>query len=432
MIWPTCKRVRYLSTTNEAWLKLWQELGISEQLASASSAPVTATQIKDITGREPRLMTKFDTRASRPQVLLRHGCTILPTSNGTYEVVSFDGYHEVQPASETRTHNPGALADLTTLPWRTNLSSESQVLDAAMISGVLRNFTNETELHSTIRGRLRSPDFDFFATTDRQVKLAISGVQVEVDLGLEGRRIYLLEAKIGERSDFIARQLYYPYRMWRSLVPSKEVVPLFVYYSNRTFCIREYRFAQEDVYGSLQLTSAVDYTLDQAAKPLVSIALGGTLPAQEPPGLPFPQADSLAKVLDTVDAVALGVSSRADLAAHFEFDERQSDYYGNAGAYLGFLEKRGGSFRLTGEGHTFVSADRGQRTRAVLRTLASRNVFRRELEDLISGCEHDPARVAERILRCRPEIASSDTATRRARTVLSWVRGWVSRNAELW
>jgi hypothetical protein len=67
-----------------------------------------------------------------------------------------------------------------------------------------------------------------------------TGVQVEVDwrdnviapsrlrlgLGCEGRSdIVLIEAKVGQPSDFITRQLFYPYRKWKLEIPQKRVRP---------------------------------------------------------------------------------------------------------------------------------------------------------------------------------------------------------------
>lgn len=55
-----------------------------------------------------------------------------------------------------------------------------------------------------------------------------TGVQVEVDLGCEGRRdIVLIEAKVGQPQDFIIRQLFYPYRKWKPEIPQKRVRPWF-------------------------------------------------------------------------------------------------------------------------------------------------------------------------------------------------------------
>src|SRR6185503_14404244 len=99
-------------------------------------ALVSADQIKTVTGREPRLMAKFDTRESRPQALA--SSTVLPLSNGAYALVAGDGYFDVPAASSVKHWpTPTIKKRLQTLPWQAGPSSESQALDMAVASGML-------------------------------------------------------------------------------------------------------------------------------------------------------------------------------------------------------------------------------------------------------------------------------------------------------
>jgi hypothetical protein len=46
--------------------------------------------------------------------------------------------------------------------------------------------------------------------------------------GCEGRNhIVLIEAKVGQPSDFIIRQLFYPHRKWKLEIPQKRIRPWF-------------------------------------------------------------------------------------------------------------------------------------------------------------------------------------------------------------
>jgi len=70
------------SLTEEAWQRLSESLDIARRLAVGESVYLSAREIKDITRREPRLMTKFDSRSLRPRIL--GDATILPVNNGQY------------------------------------------------------------------------------------------------------------------------------------------------------------------------------------------------------------------------------------------------------------------------------------------------------------------------------------------------------------
>ena len=83
--------------------------------------------------------------------------------------------------------------------------------------------------------------------------MSVSGVQIEVDGGYEGDRLYLIETKMGRRDNFITRQLYYPCRMWRERGVKKEIVPIFLTYSNKVFSFRQYRFTNSNAYDSIIL-----------------------------------------------------------------------------------------------------------------------------------------------------------------------------------
>ena len=67
----------------------------------------------------------------------------------------------------------------------------------------------------------------------------------------------------------------------------------------------------------------------------------------EPPEkIPFPQADDLSKVVDVVELLSAGPREKAGIADSFQVDRRQGDYYADGAAWLGLVEKSGGSFKL--------------------------------------------------------------------------------------
>ena len=265
-----------VSQTEKGWAAIFEGMALGDKLDSEGIAFVSADDIRRWGKREPRLMTKFDSREERPRTLRR--VTVLPTENGRYALVVGDGYSDVETVDQLTYHRSDRLQGIESLPWRTQLSSESQVIDSAMLASVIRDFTGEDELSLTIRGRLRTPEFKFrFDGAEVSHELDVSGVQVEVDAGYEGEQIYVLEAKMGGRSDFIVRQLYYPFRMWTEIGEiNKPVVPLLLTYSNRTYSLRMYSFSDSELYNSIELVLARDYVLEEFQRPSLSQILEET------------------------------------------------------------------------------------------------------------------------------------------------------------
>lgn len=409
------------SLTGDGWQRLNQHLRLSERLA-ASSEPVfvSADIIKQLTGREPRLMSKFDTRESRPPALA--DATILPVTNGSYAILPGDGYADVPAPSLIKHWRPSkAAARLGSLPWDTGPTSESQILDMANATGLLHDFLEDEDACLTIRGRLRSPRFEFeFDTPHGRTPLAVDGVQIEVDSGFEGSQLHLIEAKLGARSNFHVRQLYYPLRMWAALLPQKPISALFLAWSNRCYSLRKFLFDPVRLYHSWALAKSVDYYLDEPA-PIPSLEqLLESTPEEDSP-LPFPQADDVRRVIDIVDAVAAGVVARPEIAARFDINERQADYYANAAAYLGLVRRLNGGFEPTSEGKQFVSQSFSRRQTALLQRLLRRPVFRRAAEALCTtGGYPSKEQIGDWI--SSTTRLSGETPLRRAGTVIAWLR----------
>ncbi len=420
-----------MSRTNEAWKTLFDRHNIPDELQRHGRFVISAGEIKK--EREPRLMAKFDSRDARPAIFKQHEIGILPVQNGTYVLLKEDVYYDVNSApGKIISHSPGELRHVVGIPWRESLRSESQALDAAFISSMLSEFTGQ-KTHLTIRGRLRTPEFDFCVGDTR---LNVKGVQVQIDAGFESAdRIYLIEAKNGEREDFIIRQLYYPFRMWNIIQDSKEIVPVFVTYSNRVFTFRSYRFREPNQYNSITLRRQRSYTLD-TKKPLTSLhdILTQTYLSNLPDDIPFPQADDIHKVMDVVEAVGAGAQKKTDIIARHDYSERQGDYYPNAAAYLGFIERhtaQPGKWKLTGLGERFARQTRYDRIDLLVKQLARSPVFREALHYLNQNETPPPrSRIVEYMKTAATEGAISrvtgKTLTRRASTVLSWIE-WVHR-----
>lgn len=419
----------YVTKTERAWKALAEHLELKEKLRNGHSVQVSAGVIHSVAEREPRLMMKFDFRSQRPSAL--RNATILPVANGEYLIVPGDGYHDVEPATTVKTwRSPGVEGKLLSLPWQTGPSSESQLIDMAKAAGVLNELLDEDDMHLTVRGRLRSPEFSFeFSGSKTMHAVSVSGVQVEVDAGFEGEHLHLIEAKLGSRTDFHVRQLYYPFRMWQERLPEKEIKLVFLSYSDQVMSARLYDFSPETHFNGIRLLRAIDYQMQTEETDLdISQILENTPPEPSPQGVTFPQADDMRKVIDIIDATEAGVLTNAELCERYEFVERQANYYATAARYLGFIGPETPR-RLTDIGHEFANAPRGLRHRMIVERLAALPVFRESLQHVEDNGGELPsidtiASWLEPVALSSGKPLTGSTLLRRAQTVVAWVR-WV-------
>lgn len=403
-----------------------------QPLARDGIATITAKEVKNITGEEPRLIMNIYTREQVPKVI--SGFSVLPKTDKSYYIIRGDGYQDFEPVDGLEFHPPGDLKEILAIPSDGRYHNETQAVNAAYISSIIRTFTGEARLFPAGRGKGGRKDFSFWFQGDlKRYLLDCRGVRIEIDDGFEGDRIYLVEAKLGSRSSFIIRQLYFPFLFWSLEGFRKEIVPLFITYSDKTFTIRQYEFAKVDELHSIRLKQAANYSI-ASYEPLPSLAniLVSTKRNKKiPDGIPFPQANDLRKVIDFVDAVAMGISTTADIAKLFDFTERQSHYYGDAAAFLGLVTKeRGhGNYALSSDGKTFSVAEKQERTEMLVRKLASLPVFREALEQYEDRGKTERELIAEGVLTYDRSVNKESTAYRRAQSLERWI-DWVANQYE--
>lgn len=386
---------------------------------------ITADEVRRLSGREPRLMMKFDHSANLPPVLRETGRFILPLKNGLYAIIKGRGYHHPESCGP-----PLEFPRRTKFQLKTTTTglSEMQHLDIAFNTGLLGHFLDEPVLYPTIRGRKRSPHFHFSVAGH---DLEAAGVQVEIDGGFEGRNsVTLIEAKIGECEDFHLRQLYFPVRFW-STHTRKVVRPVFFTYEPDTelYRFREYRFHPIHEYRSPELVKAECYRIVEAENPVFR-------PLNSRSRFPFPQADRLDKVAIIPFLVAEEQGSPEQLAEIFEFTPRQGRYYLDACRALGLLDAEG---TLTEEGSDYITCPPEVRYRLLCRAVLSLPVCQDVVSNLLLAPEAKLSKEEVQAIVARSTSLAPATAKRRTGSVWSWLH-WVAQyspvlsceNGSLW
>ena len=428
-----------MTTINDvAWNRVFAETDILSEIQSSGLARVTAETLRQHGNREPRLMAKLDTLAERPESFKLNAINILPVHNGEYVIFSdpenksYYSFGNVLDEVVIEEYNsPFDFGLLDAFPISRSFS-ESQAIDYAFTASLLKHFLACSTMHLSIRGRSFSGTFDL--TLPQQASsVVVSSVQIEVDAGYETTdSIVLIEAKVGRREDFNIRQLVYPYLQW-SQKSNKRVRPVLLMYSNGKYFIAEFTVGGN--YGQIEMISVRGFTVNDSKVAVIN--LGELFVAApegvEPPSTPFPQANDLDRVVDLVQLVSAGTITKMEISDFFEFDERQADYYANAAAYLGFVQRSERGFSLTEEGDSFLKlAGVTQRTRTLVKQMLRRPSLRASVS-LLAGRNFNlhsinDAEIAEIVQRTTS--LTGTTPSRRASTVRQWLK-WLLKNCSL-
>lgn len=412
---------------DKAWRLVFENSTLLTEIKEAGFGIISTRELKALGGnREPRLMAKIDYTRVKPKVFKEHSLNILPISKLNYVVFKdpankcFCKVGEQTVLDNVRLFkSQNKTADFDTLR-KGVCTSESDVIEIANLSGLLDTFCKTKNLRRTRSGKFSSGSFEIRLPSS-PVTLEVKGTQIEVDGIFESEDVIaIVEAKMGHSDDFNVRQLLYPYKVIRPTT-SKPLITLLLSYSNGIYRLTE--FTIDGSFDNTQLERQEFFTIDELPDRALDLEkLLSHLPAStEPLEFPFPQADKLDKVIDTVRAVERGMRSKDDLALHFGFNVRQSDYYKNAARYLGWLE--GNDVTKIGE-KLLKEPTSKKRSELILKCMLTRSVFRESFRFLTKN-ELDLSALSESkvetlLTQYRPDLRKKSTRLRRAKTLRTW------------
>ena len=422
------------SKNDNAWSQIFEKFKIIETIQSDGFANITATEINEF--REARLMTKFDYRSQLPQLFSENNLSILPTSRGGYVISTFDTFCDFTK-SEIETKKIEFPTFLESLDYR-NITSEATAINCVFVSKILNDFTGEKILFPTVSGRMSSSSFNFnINSTTGNRKINVENAQVEIDGGYEGdNSLNLIEAKNSISDDFLIRQLYYPFKLWSEKI-SKRVRPIFLTYTNGIFHLREYCFEDPNHYNSLKLLQEKKYVvydsvinIETIQKILINIEF------EKEPEVPFPQADNFDRVINLCELLnQKGFISKEEVTQNYDFDARQTDYYTNAGKYLGLIDIRNENNQivclLTEKGKKLFNLSLFERQLEFVKLILSHLVFKKSLQLWFEiGEIPNKYRIVEIMKESQIyNVATDNTYFRRASTISGWLN-WILKQIE--
>ncbi len=422
-------------TVNDAWQKLIDKYDIVNKVAADGIFHIKASEIKEF--KEPRLMAKWDCTAALPSVLKSNNLNILPDSRNSYVLGDFLLYEEIPELTEAVNK-----MDYIELPgYETidvnNISSEANAINVLILSGILDDFLDTEGTVETFNGRMGTGEFDFVVNTTRgnKQKISVKNAQCEIDGGFENENdIIIMEAKNVLNEDFHVRQLYYPYRLWKNKV-SKPIRLIFLIYTNMIFRLLEYRFVDENDYSSIELVKTKNYSLQDTAieiEELIEVRENTEVIYKDNQDddlkVPFIQANSFERVISLLENVKDNPMTTEQIAELMEFDERQSDYYFNAGAYIGLFEKKTEDKQrkvfLTKLGEEVFSLNYKKRQLKFTELILQHQIFADCFDMVIENDGDMPNKeIIENLMR-EYNVCNEGQIVRRASSVQGWLK-WI-------
>jgi len=319
-------------TLDNVWIRIFAFYDIVNRVKSKSYHDVTAEELKQFA--EPRLLCKIDYRNKLPSPFKSNGLSILAIKNGLYRIAKTDPFFSI---NLTKLDKIPVLSRqlpsfITTIDV-SNISSESQALDAAVASGILAEFQGEDSV-LTVRGRRRSAKFSFrLSSGQRNIEYPVDSVQIEVDGGYEGEStILLIEAKNTVSESMNIRQILYPQINFENKF-SKKVLSAVLFYDRKSRIFNFIPLIFNGVSISPDYLGACRYRLKTAAKKAVTKSKISFIPKDKTltdSSVPFPQANDFSKVLHALEKlVAEHPISKDELLSDLDVPVvgRQYNYY---------------------------------------------------------------------------------------------------------
>lgn len=419
---------------DKQWNQIFSDYSVLDYVDRYGFFKITSTEINRY--KEARLMTKFDYATNLPDIFYDNDLAILPTKRGEYIIGRFNAYQKLVTTDKTLLKQ---RREIQFPSWIETISphsvtSESTMLNAVSVSGMLKDLFNEEKIVQTVSGRMSSKSFSFNIDQngyDAPFSIDVTNSQVEIDGGFETPdKLILFEAKNATTNSFLIRQLYYPYQLWARQV-NKEIVPVFLQYANDTYNFSIFKFNQLDHYNSLELVDRRNYvfvdehtTIEDVVRIQKSVHL-----IEGDDKIPFPQANSLSKVLGIIESINSSKNkslTAEDLTLVNDFVMRQAHYYSRAAMFLGFINVQPDfSFVLTRFGEDYIRANRKARNLRIAKQMLQHKVFHHVF---LRGLERGkPLNANETYAFLESEDfyeahLSPSTRKRRASTISSWVR----------
>ena len=421
------------TTNKEAWKLLFEKYNILEEINKNGFFKITAKEINEY--REARLMTKFDNSANLPDIFKDNDLAILPITSNSYMIAKFQPYIKFEKTEDEEIEKINFPSHIQSLDYN-NITSEALAINCAYITQILEHFLDEEDLFPTINGKMGSGNFEFKINKKENeeefIKVSVQNSRIEIDGGFEGvNSLALIEAKNVISDDFMVRQLYYPYRLKKKKI-NKPVRTIYMVYSNGIFNVYEYKFENDEDYSSIKFVKSKRYSIEDTEIDFSDIEeiYNDVKKFDEEPKIAFPQADSFERVINLCELLLEEPRTKNEITENYAFDSRQTNYYTDAGRYLGLIKKYKDNkkivFELTETGRKILNLRYKQRQLEFVKLILNHKAFYDYLRVYFEHSEQPTTLDTIEIMKqCNLyNIKKESTYKRRSSTIRGWIE-WI-------
>lgn len=431
------KPVKTKLTISQVWKLLIEDYKILDEINKKGLFYIKAKQIGDY--KEARLMAKFDSSDSLPIIFKNAKINILPISRNSYVLSDFILYQKIPELDEHVTKMTYVEFPEYESIDVNKINSEANAINALIILEILDDFLASTKNISTFNGRMGTGSFNFKVDTYRGIKreIQVNNAQCEIDGGFENdSSVVIMEAKNVVHEDFHIRQLYYPYRLWEKKV-NKPIRLVFSIYSNKIFRLFEYRFKTLDDFSSIELVQMKNYSLQDITitfEDLVNVRKSTKIMTNDDMSsakikIPFIQANSMDRIISLLENMYNNPMTSQQIAELMKFEPRQSDYYYNAGRYLGLFEKNKENGQtvvsLTVLGVQVFHLNYKDRQLKLVELILEHQIFADFFDQIVETGELPDINNIEEKMR-KYNVCDEGQINRRAGSVLGWLKWMIT------
>ena len=212
---------------------------------------------------------------------------------------------------------------------------------------------------------------------------------------------------------------------------TKPVKPVFLIFSNGMFNLYQYQFDDPQNYNSLRLVKQKNYVIATEICLADIENLLETVRQVAEPEISFPQADCMSRIVNLIELLNEKPMTKQDITLEYAFDERQTNYYTDAGRYLGLIDKgydENGNilFRLSACGHHIMGLEFKERQLALASQILMHKVFNETLKRHLRCGEMPDKQTIVQIMKDSNlyHVEADSTYFRRSSTVVGWVN-WI-------
>lgn len=416
-----------LDKTELAWRKLFSKYKILERLKTKDGFVISSKEIRQF--REPRLMTKFDHSSDLPEIFRKNKLSILPLSRSKYIIGHFKAYQALAVGDNIKPRRFSLPNTLQTIQ-EDLINSEALAINAASVSGILNDFLAVNRLEKTIEGRSSTGNFSFQIQNydGKSETINVENSQMEIDSGFESDdAVILIEAKMFKESDFLVRQLFYPYMAY-SMRTTKKIRLVYLTYNDGDFLLTEFKPTGASYNGLVQVKQMA-YSIRKETITYIDVAsLIESHPIIPEPKVPFPQANSFDRIINMLDFFkSKKVATFQEITEENSFVERQTNYYINAMKYLGLVESLGnGKYSLSQAGKSVSDKRPRDRDLSLIDLILQHEVFRKTLECVFQTGKVPSKEHIVNIMKLSRlyNVTKDKTYFRRSSTVTAWC-SWI-------